>query len=174
MQRTPPLVDEAEHRTQDAVAVAALDECGGDRVDRHHEVLEVLVGDDHPAEPVVVLTAAHRRAAVGGGRPQDSLHLGDDRAEVGRRQRLEHDRGGAAAADLVGRLHRHVGGGDCEQTVGGRLSEPALTGEDLAQAHQAVPCSWASSLASRSILACSGGWVENNVATLARTLGETM
>src|SRR4051794_22742130 len=78
-------VVEAEHRAQDAIAVAAGLDRGRDRVDPDHEVLHVGVGEDHPAVAELVVRGGDGRARLLAGAFDDLLHVLDDAFEVGGR-----------------------------------------------------------------------------------------
>src|SRR4051795_9822169 len=135
--------DGAEH----AVAVAADGERVAHRVDADREVLEVRVLDGHPAVAELVVGGLDGRADLVAGALEHLLHLGDDRLEVARAERLEDDRGLAARGDALLVLEVDVRGRDREEPVGRRALDLAPAEQRVEKAHyyRPVPCSWASS-----------------------------
>src|SRR3954467_11904774 len=137
---------EREDRAEHAVAVAAHGERVADRVDADGAVLELRVLDDHPAVSDLVVGGLDARADLLPGALQHLLHLGDDRAEVARAERLEDDRRPPARLDVLLRLEVHVRGREREQPVGRRALDLAAAEQRVEEAHyyRPVPCSWAS------------------------------
>jgi hypothetical protein len=123
---------EREDGGQHAVAVAADHQPVADGVDADDEVLDVVAQDD-PAVAVLVLLAGDRGAGLLAGALEQLLHLGDDRLEVGGRERLEDDRGGSLRLDPVARRERDVRRRHREELVGRRALELLLAAEDRVQ-----------------------------------------
>src|SRR4051794_3904426 len=133
------LLLEGEDGGQHAVAVAARLERGGDHVDRHHEVLEVVVAQDDPAVAVVVAGGLDGRAGVARLAAQELLRVADHLLEVGRRDRLEREAGDVAVLEAEPGLERDLRGGHREQAIARRdLQLAAAAEERVEKAHYAA------------------------------------
>src|SRR5215204_6323948 len=97
---------EGEHGGEHAVAVAGALELARDGVDRHHEVVEVLVLEHEPAVAVLVVVRLDLGAGVFGRAGQQLLGLLHDLLEVGGAERLEDDPRAAAVLEAKARIER--------------------------------------------------------------------
>src|SRR3954451_176905 len=151
---------EREDGAEDPVAVAADAERVAHGVNPDGEVLELGVLYDHPAVADLVAGGLDARADLVPGALQDLLHLGDDRAEVARAERLEDDRRAPARLDVLLGLEVDVRGREREQPVRRRALDLVAAEQRVEQAHyRPVPCSWASSRWSAAMRFSIGGCV---------------
>src|SRR3954462_12412070 len=120
---------------QDAIAVAADRQRVAHRVDADREILEVRFLHDHPAVAELVVGRLNARADLVAGALEPLLHLGDNRLEVARPERLEDDRRLAARPDPLLVLEVDVGGGDREQAVRRGAPDLWLAQQRVEEAH---------------------------------------